>query len=150
MISTIQVLALLLGVVAAVAVLATRLTIPAAILLVLAGVVLALILFLTFSVILVTLVGQGLMLPAVIRALGLAHAGRLERHTDTVEEYKARRQGIEAAIERLDALVSERDLVEETVQPLRVYYTNRLKLTELRSDADAQCLSARRRCSTYN
>jgi len=95
-----------------------------------------LILFLTFSVILVTLVGQGLMLPAVIRALGLVHAGRLERHTDTVEEYKARRQGIEAAIERLDALASERDLVEETVQPLRVYYTNRLKLAELRSDGD--------------
>jgi monovalent cation/hydrogen antiporter len=95
-----------------------------------------LILFLTFSVILVTLVGQGLMLPAVIRALGLVHAGRLERHTDTVEEYKARRQGIEAAIERLEALAAERDLVEETVQPLRVYYTNRLKLTELRSDGD--------------
>ena len=36
-----------------------------------------LILFLTFSVILVTLVGQGLLLPAVIRMLGLAHAGRL-------------------------------------------------------------------------
>jgi CPA1 family monovalent cation:H+ antiporter len=35
-----------------------------------------LILFLTFSVILVTLVGQGLMLPWVIRGLGLAHAGR--------------------------------------------------------------------------
>ena len=38
-----------------------------------------LILFLTFSVILVTLVGQGLLLPSVIRALGLAHAGRRER-----------------------------------------------------------------------
>ena len=34
------------------------------------------ILFLTFSVILVTLVGQGLMLPAVIRVLGLAPRGR--------------------------------------------------------------------------
>jgi CPA1 family monovalent cation:H+ antiporter len=32
----------------------------------------ALIFFLTFSVILVTLVGQGLMLPSVIRALGLS------------------------------------------------------------------------------
>jgi monovalent cation/hydrogen antiporter len=95
-----------------------------------------LILFLTFSVILVTLVGQGLMLPAVIRALGLAHAGRRERHADTVEEYKARRQGIEAAIERLDALALERDLAEETVQPLRGYYTNRLKLTELNCEGD--------------
>src|SRR4051812_13635912 len=39
-----------------------------------------LILFLTFSVIVVTLVVQGLMLPFVIRPLGLANAGRRERH----------------------------------------------------------------------
>ena len=83
-----------------------------------------------------TLVGQGLLLPAVIRALGLAHAGRLERYADTIEEYKARRQGIEAAIARLDALASERNLVEETVQPLRGYYANRLKLADLRIDGD--------------
>ena len=35
-----------------------------------------LILFVTFGVIIVTLVGQGLMLPSVVRWLGLAHAGR--------------------------------------------------------------------------
>ena len=96
-----------------------------------------LILFLTFSVILVTLVGQGLLLPAVIRALGLAHAGRLERHADTIEEYKARQQGIEAAIARLDALASERNLVEETILPLRTYERNRLKLAKLRIDGDS-------------
>ncbi len=39
-----------------------------------------LILFLTFSVVLVTLVGQGLLLPAVIRALGLANAGTRRAH----------------------------------------------------------------------
>ena len=66
-----------------------------------------LILFLTFSVILVTLVGQGLLLPAVIRWLGLAHAGRRERHADRVEEFAARRQAIEAAIERLDQLARD-------------------------------------------
>ncbi len=105
-----------------------------------------LILFLTFSVIMVTLVGQGLLLPAVIRALGLAHAGRLERHAGTIEEYKARRQGIEAALARLDALAAERNLVEETVEPLRAYYANRLKLTELRIDGDEghrKCADAR-------
>jgi monovalent cation/hydrogen antiporter len=95
-----------------------------------------LILFLTFSVILVTLVGQGLMLPAVIRALGLAYDGRLERYVDTIEEYKARLQGIEAAIERLEELASERNLVEEIVDPLRAYHTNRLTLAELRIDGD--------------
>jgi monovalent cation/hydrogen antiporter len=52
-------------------------------------------LFLTFAVILVTLVGQGLMLPWVIRALGLADAGRRERHADRAEEQTARQQAIE-------------------------------------------------------
>ncbi len=95
-----------------------------------------LILFLTFSVILVTLVGQGLMLPAVIRALGLAHAGRLERHADNVEERKARGQGIEAAIERLDQIASERNLSENIVQPLRARHRDRLKHIEHRSDGN--------------
>jgi monovalent cation/hydrogen antiporter len=64
------------------------------------------ILFLTFSVILVTLVGQGLMLPAVIRALGLANAGRRERHDERIEEFGARRQAIEAASLRLNTLLA--------------------------------------------
>jgi monovalent cation/hydrogen antiporter len=93
-----------------------------------------LILFLTFSVILVTLVGQGLLLPAVIRMLGLAHAGRLERRADTVDEYKARRQGIEAAIERLDQITSERNLSEDIIRPLRARHRDRLRHIEHRSD----------------
>ena len=93
-----------------------------------------LILFLTFSVILVTLVGQGLLLPAVIRMLGLAHAGRLERRADSVDEHKARRQGIEAAIERLDQIASERNLSEDIVRPLRAHHRDRLRHIELRSD----------------
>jgi monovalent cation/hydrogen antiporter len=95
-----------------------------------------LILFLTFSVILVTLVGQGLLLPAVIRALGLAHTGRLERHSDKVEEHKARRQGIEAAIERLDQITSEGNLPENIVEPLRARHRDRLKHIEHRSDGN--------------
>ena len=65
-----------------------------------------LILFLTFSVILITLVGQGLMLPWVIRALGLSHAGHKEREIDRAEELNARSEAVEAAIERLDKLRS--------------------------------------------
>ena len=48
-----------------------------------------LILFLTFSVILITLVGQGLMLPWVIRQLGLSQAGRREREINRAEEYQS-------------------------------------------------------------
>jgi len=61
-----------------------------------------LILFLTFAVILVTLVGQGLALPGVITWLGLAHSGRRERGRDRTEEFKARRAAIKAALLRLE------------------------------------------------
>ena len=95
-----------------------------------------LILFLTFSVILVTLVAQGLMLPFVIRALGLAHAGRREREGDRAKEHDARRQAIEAAIERLEQLTAERNLVEEIVHPLRAGHRERLKYVEHGTEGD--------------
>jgi monovalent cation/hydrogen antiporter len=95
-----------------------------------------LILFVTFAVILVTLVGQGLLLPTVVRWLGLARAGRREHHADRVEEYKARRRAIEAAIERLDHLAAERKLPDEIVRPLRVRQHERLRNIGHRSDGD--------------
>jgi monovalent cation/hydrogen antiporter len=95
-----------------------------------------LILFLTFSVILVTLVVQGLMLPLVIRALGLAHAGRRERRADRAEEHKARREAIEAVIARLDELAAERHLSEDVVRPLRIHQRDRLRHVEHGSDGD--------------
>jgi len=88
------------------------------------------ILFLTFSVILVTLVGQGLMLPAVMRALGFAHAGRRERHADRMEELSARRHSIESASHYLDELVSERKLPESIVHPLKSRYRDRLRVVD--------------------
>jgi CPA1 family monovalent cation:H+ antiporter len=95
-----------------------------------------LILFLTFSVIIVTLVGQGLTLPAVTRALGLAHAGRRERRENREEELKARRRAIEAAIERLDGLTAERRIPESVVRPIRAIHGDRLKHVEHRNDGD--------------
>ncbi len=97
-----------------------------------------LILFLTFSVILVTLVGQGLALPSVIRALGLANQGRRERHSDRVEEFNARRKAIEATIERLDQLAAERELPEEVYMPLRAHHLGRLHQVADRNDGDAE------------
>ena len=96
-----------------------------------------LILFLTFSVILVTLVVQGLMLPFVIRPLGLARVGRRERHAERVEEQEARRQAIEAGIARLNQLASERDLPDEMVRSLHAHQRDRLKHAERSSDGDA-------------
>jgi len=94
------------------------------------------ILFLTFSVILVTLVGQGLMLPAVIRALGLANAGRRERHADRLEEFAARRQAVEAAIQALDKLAGQRVLSQDIVLPLRARLHERLRYIEYRTDGN--------------
>jgi len=86
-----------------------------------------LILFLTFSVILVTLVGQGLSLPAVIRMLGLAKAGERELRIDRTEQLQARRQAINSAIERLERLAAERALPEDLVERVRVRHRERLK-----------------------
>jgi monovalent cation/hydrogen antiporter len=61
-----------------------------------------LILFLTFSVILATLVGQGLTLPLLIRALGLEDDGGEAR-----EDAKARIRAAEAALARLAELEAE-------------------------------------------
>jgi Na+/H+ antiporter len=61
-----------------------------------------LLVYLTYCVILITLVGQGLTLPALIRALGVQ-----EDHTDDDEEAVAREQMRRAALRRIDRLVKE-------------------------------------------
>jgi CPA1 family monovalent cation:H+ antiporter len=58
-----------------------------------------LILLITFGVIVITVVGQGLTLPAVIRRLGVRDTGDDER-----EEVQARIEAAQAALERLEEL----------------------------------------------
>jgi CPA1 family monovalent cation:H+ antiporter len=89
-----------------------------------------LILFLTYSVILVTLVAQGLLLPAVIRALGLVNAGRRELRIEREEEFAARRQAIEAALIHLDIVCKERRYPADAFQSVRTIYRERLKQVE--------------------
>jgi CPA1 family monovalent cation:H+ antiporter len=86
-----------------------------------------LILFLTFSIILLTLVGQGLALPAIVRWLGLGPAGAEEREGERDEVFRARRAGVEAAMRRLDQLIVERGLSEEIVRPLRAHEDEQLE-----------------------
>jgi monovalent cation/hydrogen antiporter len=93
-----------------------------------------LILFLTYSVILVTLVAQGLLLPAVIRALGLVNAGRRELQVEREEEFAARRKAIEAALVHLDVICKERRYPADAFQSLRTIYRERLKQVEYGSD----------------
>ncbi len=95
-----------------------------------------LILFLTFSVILVTLIGQGLMLPWVIRMLGLSHAGRREREADRAEERKARREAVKAASALLDRLAAERKLSPDIVEAVSAQHRDRLKHVKSASEGD--------------
>jgi monovalent cation/hydrogen antiporter len=84
-----------------------------------------LIVFLTFGVILATLVGQGLTLPLVIRALRLEDDGLEDR-----EDAKARLHVAEAALARLEELVDEDWVREDTAERVRGSYrfrTNRFR-----------------------
>ncbi|HJU46563.1 MAG TPA: Na+/H+ antiporter [Gaiellaceae bacterium] len=79
-----------------------------------------LILFLSFSVILVTLVGQGLTMPLVIRWLGLEVDERVAH-----EEAKARIKAAEAALARLEQLTAEDWVRDDTAERIRGLYTFR-------------------------
>lgn len=66
-----------------------------------------LILFVTFCVIVVTLVGQGSILPMLLSRLRLVTAGEAEAAEAKVREVQARREGVEAALAELDRLATE-------------------------------------------
>src|SRR6266446_4212157 len=72
-----------------------------------------LILFITFGVIVLTLVGLGLMLPPVIRWLGVARHRATEHRREHDAELAARHEALDAGLRRLEELVRERDLPDE-------------------------------------
>jgi monovalent cation/hydrogen antiporter len=79
-----------------------------------------LILFLTFSVILVTLVVQGLTLPLLIRALDVHDDGAEQR-----EELLGRRRATDAALIRLDELAMQEWTRDDTLDRMRGLYDYR-------------------------
>jgi monovalent cation/hydrogen antiporter len=88
-----------------------------------------LIVFLAFSVILVTLVLQGLTLPALIRLLGVEDDGSANR-----EEVKARIRAAEAAIARIDDLAGEDWVRDDTAERMRGLYNFRRSRFSARFD----------------
>jgi CPA1 family monovalent cation:H+ antiporter len=88
-----------------------------------------LVLFLTFAVIMVTLLGQGLTLPGVIRALGLEDDGMADR-----EDAKARIRAAEAALERLAELELEEWVRDDTAERMRGSYRFRTERFRARFD----------------
>jgi len=96
-----------------------------------------LILFITFGIIVVTLVGLGLLFPAVMRALGLAHGGVEERARQAHAEHVARQDALERARQRLEELATQCNLSEDALGQLRKRYDRRLRQLPTADDAEA-------------
>ncbi|MDQ3855671.1 MAG: Na+/H+ antiporter, partial [Chloroflexota bacterium] len=88
-----------------------------------------LLIFLTFAVILATLVIQGLTLAPVVRALGVTADGGAQE-----EEAKARLKASHAALVRLEQLAVEDWAPTEIVEHLRSHYAERMH--DLTADSD--------------
>jgi monovalent cation/hydrogen antiporter len=89
-----------------------------------------LILFLTFSVIVATLVVQGLSLPGLIRVLDLEGGDAAEGREDA----KARIRAAEAALARLEDLIDEDWVREDTAERVRGAYRFRMNRFGARLD----------------
>jgi monovalent cation/hydrogen antiporter len=72
----------------------------------------------------------------MIRVLGLANAGDRESQTDRAEELQARRDAIDAALERLAELVVKPGLDAEVVPRLREELRNRVRHFEQAPERD--------------
>jgi monovalent cation/hydrogen antiporter len=101
-----------------------------------------LIIFLAFCVIVVTLIGQGVTLPAVIRALRIQDDGLEER-----EEAKARKRAALAALERLAELEGEDWVMDDTAGRLRGLYDFRVRRFSDRFNAGSDGMNEERSLS---
>jgi CPA1 family monovalent cation:H+ antiporter len=97
-----------------------------------------LVLFLAFTVILGTLVLQGLTLPPLINALGVCGVSNDE------EKLEARRFTLEAALMRLDELAGQEDLPSDGLAHLRQRYEHALRVLDER-DVDVGDIHTHRR-----
>jgi Na+/H+ antiporter len=101
-----------------------------------------LILFVSFGVIFITLVGLGLGLPLVVRWLRLAQAGRAEHRAEHESELAARREALAAALKSLDAITDDRELSDEVIKLLRARHEIRANQLPDSLDPDAREISA--------
>jgi monovalent cation/hydrogen antiporter len=101
-----------------------------------------LILFVSFGVIFVTLVGLGLSLPQVVRWLGVLQAGRAEHIAEHESEIAARREALGVALQSLDALTEDRELSDEVVRLLRARHEIRANQLPDMLNPDAHDVSA--------
>ncbi|PWB89780.1 Na+/H+ antiporter [Methylocystis sp. MitZ-2018] len=114
--------------------------------------------FLTFCVVMVTLVFQGSALPWIIRKLGLVKTGMRERVLDRAEELRARHAAIEASSAKLARFGAENEVPEEAMNSLLAqqdYFLSRVRmkceaseerraLTALHDEIDLQLIAEER------
>jgi Na+/H+ antiporter len=101
-----------------------------------------LILFVSFGVIFITLVGLGLGLPPVVHWLGVAQAGRAEHRAEHESEIAARREALAVALKSLETITDDRDLSDEVVKLLRARHEIRVNQLPDSLDPDAHEVSA--------
>jgi Na+/H+ antiporter len=87
-----------------------------------------LILFVTFGVIVLTLVGLGSMLPFVVRWLGVTHIGKRERADEIQAELNARVAALDEIDKRLETFIEQRELPDEVIALLRTRNQSRRQI----------------------
>lgn len=84
-----------------------------------------LILFITFGIIVITLVGQGLLLPSVVRWLGLGRHAADEHDREQKAELAARTDALKLAQMRLEQLAANKQIAPEALAVLRARHDDR-------------------------
>jgi monovalent cation/hydrogen antiporter len=87
-----------------------------------------LILFVTFGVIIVTLVGQGLLLPSVACWLGLNRIGKKEHRDEIKRELRARQAALRQVTKRLEKLIEQHVIPRGAADHLRTRNKSRLQV----------------------
>jgi len=95
-----------------------------------------LILFVTFGVIIITLVGQGIMLPAIMRWLGLTDIGKAEHEAEIESELVARVSALNEVDKRFEKVVAEHKLPEEAADHIRTRNRSRKQILPKNLDDD--------------
>jgi CPA1 family monovalent cation:H+ antiporter len=87
-----------------------------------------LILFVTFGVIIITLIGQGTMLPYVVRWLGLAQLGKKEHKDEIKAELRARKAALKQVEKRLEKAIANCGLPADAIKHLRTRNASRMQV----------------------
>ena len=101
------------------------------------------VLVITFVVIVVTLIAQGLTLPVVVRKLGLDQLGLEERRERKRREMNARMEAARAALMRLDEAAAGEHLTDDIVGPWRKRQEQRIAQFDGASNSDGMSIRKR-------